>query len=246
MKTTRLKPLLIALLLASGSALANASPSAETVMSNLKQRYPKTTFKSVSETQLPGIYEVIMGKNIAYVEADGRYFIFGHLFDMVTQKDLTEEKLPETAQADGAEKVDVSKLPLQDAIKNVKGKGERVMYVFSDPDCPYCKQMENNLASVDNVTIYTFMFPIDALHPQAKAKAVGVWCASDKIKAWEDLTRKSIVPEGSCDNPVDRNVALAESLSIRGTPTIILADGTLIPGAVQAARLNQLLAQAKK
>ena len=73
-----------------------------------------------------------------------------------------------------------------------------------------------------------------------------MWCAKDKVKAWEDLTRKNVVSAGSCDNPIDRNIALAEGLSIRGTPTIILADGTLIPGAMQAARLNQLLAQAKK
>lgn len=244
-----MKPILISLLLASGSAWAEKA-SVESVMQNLKQRYPQTTFRSVSETQLPGVYEVAMGKNVAYVEESGRYFIFGHLFDMETQKDLTAEKFPDQGQGQGQEegmpKIDVSKLPLADAIKKVKGKGERVLYVFSDPDCPYCKQLENNLVSVDNVTIYTFMFPIQSLHPQAKEKTIGVWCAKDKAKAWDDLTRKNIVPSGTCDNPVERNIALAESLSIQGTPTIILADGTLIPGSVQAARLNELLTQAKK
>ena len=249
MKTTRLllKPVLLSLLLATGSAWAQ-KPSVESVMENLKQRYPKTTFRSVSETQLPGIYEVAMGKNVAYVEESARYFIFGHLFDMDTQKDLTAEKFPDQGQGqeEGLPKIDVSKLPLADAIKKVKGKGERVLYVFSDPDCPYCKQLENNLVSVDNVTIYTFMFPIASLHPGARDKAIGVWCAKDKAKAWEDLTRKNIVSPGTCNNPIDRNIALAENMSIQGTPTVILADGTLIPGAVQAARLNELLNQAKK
>ena len=250
MKTTRLlKPILLSLLLATGAAWAQ-KPAVEAVAEKLKQLYPKTTFRSVSETQLPGIYEVAMGKNVAYVEESGRYFLFGHLFDMETQKDLTAEKFPDQGQGQGQEegmpKIDVSKLPLADAIKNVKGKGERVMYVFSDPDCPYCKQLENNLVSVDNVTVYTFMFPIDSLHPQAKAKTIGVWCAKNRVKAWDELMRKNTVPAGTCENPIERNIALAQSLSIQGTPTIILAHGTLIPGAVQGARLNELLNQAKK
>ena len=245
-KTTRLKSLLLAVLLTTGSAFAEVSPTVETVMQTLKQKYPKTHFKSVSETQLPGIYEVVMGKNVAYVAQDGRYFMFGHLFDMETQKDLTQDKLPE---ADGPEQtgsIDINVLPLGDAIKTVKGSGERTIYIFSDPDCPYCKQLESNLTAVDNVTIYTYMFPIDSLHPTAKTKAEGVWCSKDRAKAWSELTLKNVVPIGTCDNPIQRNVTLAEKLSIRGTPTIILADGTLIPGSMPAARLNQLLAQVKK
>lgn len=253
--TTRLKPLLIAILLTAGVAAAadDTKSTSESVMAVLKSKYPKTTFKSVAETHLPGIYEVEMGKNVAYIEKEGRYFLFGHLFDMETQKDLTEEKFPREASANegnapgqASAKIDVGLLPVADAIKQVRGAGERKIYVFSDPDCPYCKQLEGTLASIENVTIHTFMFPIDSLHPEAKRKAVGVWCSKDKAKAWDDLTRRGIVQSGACDNPIDRNVALAEKLGINGTPTIILADGTLIPGAVPAARLNQLLAANKK
>lgn len=248
--TTRLKTVLLlaaALSVAVSNTWASDMPTVESVMSTLKQKYPKTTFKSVSATNLPGVYEVVMGKNVAYVEPSGRFFIFGHLFDMENQKDLTEEKFPEASGTDEpAAKIDVGSLPLADAVKTVHGNGTRRLFVFSDPDCPYCKQLENNLTSVDNVTIYTFMFPIDSLHPSAKGKAVAVWCAKDRAKAWDDLVRKNIAAVGNCDNPVDRNVALAEKLSIRGTPTIILADGTMIPGAVGADRLNQMLAQGQK
>ena len=241
--TTRRITFLLALHLFAGVAWADEAQTVETRMGTLKQKYPKTSFKSVAATHLPGVYEVVMGKNIAYVEPSGRYFIFGHLFDMETQKDLTEEKRPVLQSTDTSDKIDVRALPLADAIKSVRGNGERRLYVFSDPDCPYCKQLENALASVDNVTVYTFMFPIDSLHPAAKAKSAGVWCAKDRAKAWNDLMTRNMVPTGTCETPIDRNVALAEKLSIRGTPTLIFADGSLIPGALNAERINQLLAQ---
>ena len=244
--TTRLIALLFGLQIFAAPAWADDAPTLESIMVTLKQKYPKTTFKSVAATHLPGVYEVVMGKNIAYVEATGRYFIFGHLFDMETQKDLTEEKLPALQATDAPDKIDVRTLSVADAIKTVRGNGERRLYVFSDPDCPYCKQLENTLGSVDNVTIYTFLFPIDSLHPAAKAKSVGVWCAKDRAKAWNDLMTSNRAPTGTCDNPIDRNIALAEKLAIRGTPTLIFADGSLLAGAPGAERLNQLLAQAKK
>lgn len=100
------------------------------------------------------------------------------------------------------------------------------------------------MANVTNVTIYTFMFPIDQLHPEAKAKTVGVWCSADRAKAWENLIRKGEVPSGNCDNPIERNVALAEKLGINGTPTVIVADGSIIPGAPTAAKLEKMLAAA--
>lgn len=240
MKTTRLITSLLATALFAGSAFAAGDALKETaVLANLKQKYPSTVIKSVNATNLPGIYEVVMGKNVAYVEESGRYFLFGHLFDMQTQTDLTEGKI----MAEQVAKMDFKSLPLKDAITIVRGDGSRKVAIFSDPDCPYCKQLENNIANLTNVTIYLFMFPIEQLHPQAKTKAVAVWCAADKAKAWDGLMRRNETPSGSCDNPIDRNVALAESLGINGTPTVILPDGSIIPGAPSAAKLEQMLNQ---
>lgn len=238
MKTTGLIAAVVSTLLATAS-FANEGVSDPEMMATLKAKYPKTTFKSVTTTKLPGVYEVVMGKNVAYVESSGRYFLFGHLFDMETQTDLTDGKVQPAMKA-----ADFGKLPIQDAVVTVKGDGSRKLVVFSDPDCPYCKQLENTLATVKNVTIYTFMMPLQQLHPQAKAKSIGVWCSSDRAKAWDDLMRKNIVPAGTCDHPVDRNIALAESMGINGTPTIILADGSMLPGAPSAAKLEQMLAKA--
>ncbi len=240
MKTTRLLTSILAATLLAGSAYAGDALKETAVMATLKQKYPSTVIKSVSSTNLPGVYEVVMGKNVAYVEESGRYFLFGHMFDMQTQTDLTEGKI----MAEQVAKTDFKALPLKDAIKIVRGDGSRKLAIFSDPDCPYCKQLENNIANLTNVTIYLFLFPIDQLHPQAKVKAVGVWCATDQVKAWDGLMRRNEVPTAQCENPVDRNIALAETMGINGTPTVILPDGSIIPGAPSAAKLEQMLNQA--
>lgn len=238
MKTTRLITCIMASIFIAGAAIASNDPLKESaVLATLKQKYPSTNFKSISSTRLPGVYEVVMGKNIAYVEETGRYFIFGHMFDMQTQTDLTEEKLTSVQ----SQKIDFNRLPFQDAVKIVRGDGSRRIAIFSDPDCPYCKQLENNIAQLTNVTIYLFIFPIEQLHPQAKDKSIGVWCSADRAKAWDALMRRNETSPGQCDNPIERNIALAESLGINGTPTIILHDGSVIPGAPSLAKLEQML-----
>lgn len=236
--TSRLIGILATTLIFATSFSIPASASNEAaVMATLKQKYPSTVIKSVEPTSLPGIYEVVMGKNIAYVEESGRFFLFGHLFDMHTQTDLTEGKI----QSAQSQKIDFSQLPLEDAVQIVRGDGSRKMAIFSDPDCPYCKQLEANMSSLTNVTIYLYLFPLSQLHPEAKAKSIGVWCSKDRAKAWNSLLLRNEIPVGQCDNPVERNITLATKLGINGTPTVILQDGTITPGAPSAARLEQML-----
>lgn len=226
--------LAVAAFLAVGSIHAEQADPGMTA--TLQKLYPATTFKQVNRTPIPGIYEVVMGQNIAYVDQTGRYFMFGRLFDMQQQQDLT------AARVDEASKIDVSALPLADAIKTVKGNGSRTLIVFSDPDCPYCKQLERNLTALTDVTIYTFLYPLEGLHPEAKAKAIGVWCAKDRAKAWEALMNQGTVPPvGQCSHPVDRNIALGQRLNIQGTPTLIAADGRRLAGAANAERISQWL-----
>ena len=238
--TTRLIATLLATAFLATTAYAQDSLNDTAMLMRLKAKYPKTVFKAVTATNLPGVYEVVMGKNVAYVEETGRYFLFGHLFDMETQTDLTEGKVARSNT------VDFNALPIADAVVMVKGDGSRKIAVFSDPDCPYCKQLENTLATMNNVTVYTFMFPLESMHPQARAKSIAVWCAKDRAKAWDDLMRKNVAGSGNCEHPIDRNIALAQSMGISGTPTVILADGTLLPGAPSAAKLEQMLADVKK
>jgi hypothetical protein len=149
----------------------------------LKQMYPATRIERVDPSEIPALYEVVMGQNVAYTDASGRYFVFGHLFDMQTQRDLTAERLEKQ------QRVAFSELPFADAIKTVRGNGERVLAVFSDPDCPYCQRLESELEKLDNLTLYTFAYPLESLHPEAKDKAVSVWCAPDRARAWAELMK---------------------------------------------------------
>ncbi|MGL5002901.1 MAG: DsbC family protein, partial [Casimicrobium sp.] len=146
--------------------------------------------------------------------------------------------------------IDVKQLPLDNAIKFVRGKGERVMYVFSDVDCPFCTRLEQTIQSMDNVTVYNFMYPIDSLHPQAHKKQVGIWCAKDRLAAWQEaiLNKKfDANAKTDCKNPVEETKALGAKLGVRATPSFFLADGRMIAGALPKDRIEAALnaAQAK-
>ena len=162
-----MRKLVIAILAASTMSAALAEIPAD-VEKRLKDQYPATKITAVRESAVKGLYEVVMGRNVAYTDDAGRYLVFGHLYDMKEQKDLT------AAVLDDLNKIDVTALPLSDAIRTVRGKGERKLFVFSDPDCPYCKRLEPELAKVGNVTIYIFLYPLEGLHPEARMKAQAI------------------------------------------------------------------------
>jgi len=223
----------VAVLAASVSA---AHAQTADVAAALKQLYPATSFDSVFATPVPGLSEVVMGGNVAYVDASGRYFLFGRLFDMQAQRDLTAERI------EHATSVDFSALLVDAAILTVRGSGARKLAVFSDPDCPHCRSLERELARLEDVTIYTFLYPLEALHPEARARAIAVWCAPDRTKAWSELMLRGIAPTpGSCDHPVDRNLALGSRLRVQGTPTLFAGDGRRHVGAQSAEELEAWL-----
>lgn len=207
----------------------------------LRTAYPATKIDSVEATPINGIYKVAMGRNQAFVDATGKYFLFGRMYDMEKQEELYGQ------EREAAPKIDVAALPLDKAIKSVRGSGARVLAVFSDPDCPYCKKLERELAQVDNVTVYTFLMPLDSLHPDARRKSVGVWCSADRARAWDGLMlRGEKVADGQCDAPIDEIAKLAESLGIQGTPFLIAGDGRAAPGAMPADRLSAWLDAASR
>jgi len=232
MKTT-IKAISIAITCATA---LNAFAGDEAMLNKLREHYPKTSFSEVNQSEVKGVYEVVMGKNIAYTDDSGRYFVFGHMFDMVSQADLT------AARKEQLNRVEWPKAHLKNAIKIVKGKGERSLAVFSDPDCPFCKQLEGELAKLDNVTIYVFLYPIDSLHPDARQKAVSIWCDLNQAKAWTDWMLGGKEPKlRACINPINDNVALAMKYNVTGTPTLISEDGRVLPGAVPASRIEAWL-----
>jgi thiol:disulfide interchange protein DsbC len=209
-------------------SFAQDSSSSE-VSKTITALYPKTYFREILATEIPGIYEVVMGNNIAYTDKNGRYFIFGHLFDMKSQTDITAQRKIETR------KVKFPTTLLGNAIKTVRGNGSRVLAVFSDPECGHCKKLESELAKLNDVTIYTFLFPLEQMHPESKTRAITIWCASDQSKAWSDYMLTGVLPElKACDNPINDNLVLGTRIGVVGTPTLISIDGRVHPGTASS------------
>ncbi len=183
---------------------------------------------------------------LVYTDAKAKYVIIGSVYDTESKTNLTEERQRKL------NRVNVATLPLDLAIKKVKGTGERTLFVFSDADCPFCHKLEDEMKTVDNVTIYTFLFPIDTLHPDAARKSSMIWCSADRQKAWDDYFATGALPDnkGDCDNPIAKTAELGAKFRVNATPTLVFADGSVVPGALPAQRIEAELknaeAEAKK
>ncbi|MBN3725545.1 DsbC family protein [Burkholderia sp. Ac-20379] len=241
MKTTvRIAALLLATAAATLGCTAQADQTTDKLKATLQSRLGDATVKGIAKSPIPGLYEVNLGSQIVYSDAAGDYVLLGEMVDTKTRRNLTEARMSEI------NKVDFASLPLNNAVKYVKGNGARKIAVFSDPNCPYCKRFESTLRSMNNITVYTFLYPV--LTPDSTVKSKAIWCASDRAKAWESWMVDHVAPTGAgnCDtSALDKNLALGRGLNVTGTPTIILADGTRLPGAVSADDLNSALANVK-
>lgn len=201
---------------------------------------PGAKVTQIGKTGIKGIMEVTIdgeqGPMVVYADEQGQFLLVGDMLDVKSKRNLTRERM------DKLTAVKWDALPLKDAIKVVRGNGQRKVAVFSDPDCPYCKKMEAEFNKLDNVTIYTFLYPL-AFHQDAARKAKLVWCSKDRSQAWLDLMLRGKVPEGKadCDTPVEENLVLGNKLRVEGTPAMFLPNGTRIPGYVEAARLDAML-----
>src|SRR3569623_64577 len=198
------------------------------------------TIDSVTKTPYAGLYEVRVGGDIFYTDAQAKYLFIGRVLDAKTTEDYTK------ARVDEINRIKFSELPLDLALKTVKGNGKRVIAVFEDPNCGYWKRFRQTLQQVDNLTVYTFMYNILAEDSAVKSK--NIWCTADRNKAWDDwmLNGKAApaAPE-SCATPNDKVYALGRKLKITGTPTVFFADGSRIPGAVDVKGLENKFASIK-
>jgi thiol:disulfide interchange protein DsbC len=211
----------------------------DAIRRTLRSRSPQSTVGSISATPIQGLFEVVVDGRIVYVTEDGRYVIVGELVEMDSGRSLTQ------ARQDQISAIPFDKLPLELAFKRVKGDGSRRVAVFEDPDCPYCKKLEQELARIDNLTIYTFLFPIEQIHPGATDKSQAIWCARDRVKAWEDAVLSSVAPPigASCATPVSRIIDYGRAHGISGTPTTFFSDGRRVIGAISAQELEKQLAR---
>jgi thiol:disulfide interchange protein DsbC len=208
--------------------------SEQQIRSDLQKKIGSNTkIKSVSPSPIPGIYEVLVGSEVFYTDANSKYLIQGEIIEIATGKNITEQK-----QAD-LNRIKWSELNPSNALKVVRGNGSRQMAVFSDPNCGYCKRLEKSLQQLDNVTIYTYLIPI--LSPDSAQKSKQIWCSADPQKTYIDWMVNGIAPSGKsdCTTPLDKNMALAKTYGITGTPTIFFTDGSRFPGAVQIADIEK-------
>jgi thiol:disulfide interchange protein DsbC len=223
---------------------ADADPQTEaTIKKTLEQRLgANAKIESIKETPYSGLYELRIDGEILYTDKTAQYLINGHVFNTKNMQDLTKERIDE------ANRIKFSDLPLDLAVKMVKGDGKRVIAVFEDPNCGWCKRFrKDTLKDVDNITVYTFMYNILAEDSAPKSK--NVWCSSDRAKAWDDWMVRGIpapVAPASCTStPNEKVLALGQKLRITGTPSMFFSDGSRIPGAIDAKGLEAKLASLK-
>jgi len=227
---------------AGSKKVTTPQPTPEEMIEQVKKAVEsKLGVKVVSVIKSPylNLYEVYADGQILYTDEKLTALFAGTLIDGKTMKNVTAERMQKLAA------IKFSDLPLELAVKQVRGDGKRLLATFEDPNCGYCKKLARDTAKLDNVTIYTFLYPI--LSPDSLDKSNQVWCASDKAKAWNDWMQdgKALSGKSDCDtSAVQKTVELGHRLSISGTPTLFFADGERIPGAVPVAQIEKKLDQA--
>ena len=231
------------LLLIAAVALSSAALADEAELRRALEPKLGVQIDGIEPGPVPGLYEVRyrspQGVQVIYVDATGNYVIQGKIYDLRSERDLTEERLRKLNA------IKFESLPLELAVKVQRGDGKRVLAMFSDPYCPACRQFERSLAQIDNVTIYVFMYPV--IRPENIDHSRMVWCSADRAKAWLELAAapKPKVPNApkSCGDPVDKVLKLGRSLAVNSTPTLVLANGERVSGGLSTEDLKELLDQ---
>lgn len=226
------------------NAAAQVPPAVESALRRtLAERLPGAgRIDEIRRTPMAGLYEVRIGSDILYTDAEGNHLIQGEMIDLRNRRNLTEERVEKLMA------VAFDDLPLKDAFVMVRGNGKRKVAVFEDPNCGYCKRFERDLQKVDNVTVYLFLYPI--LGPDSTEKSRNIWCSRDKARAWLDWMIRN-EPAARADDKCDagalaRNTEFGKRHRITGTPTLIFTNGTRVPGAIGPADLEKLLAAGGK
>jgi thiol:disulfide interchange protein DsbC len=213
---TKLALLVATTALSLGSVMAQEAA----IRKNLSERLPNLPkIDEVSKTPMNGLFEIRI--------------------DVKQKRNLTEERVEKLSA------IPFDQLPLKTAFTQVRGNGKRKLAVFADPNCGYCKRFEKDLQKLDNVTIYHFLYPV--LGEDSKTKSKNIWCAKDKAKVWNNwMINGTTPPTANCDDSaIDSIVAFGQKNRITGTPLLLFADGSRVPGAVPMAQVEKMLAEIK-
>ncbi len=211
-----------------------------TLKKNLETRLG-ATIDSITRLPIAGLYEIRIDNDIFYADATGNYIVVGNLIDLRSRENLTRKRVEAIKQA-SLPQIKFADLPLDTAVKVVKGNGKRQVAIFEDPNCGYCKRLEKSIHDIGDVTIYVFLYPI--LGPDSLAKSKQVWCAANRSKAWSDWMQSgtALTGEGACQTPIDKTLELGKKLKVEGTPTLFFSNNKRVEGAIDTAELEKLLA----
>ena len=222
-------------LLSTGIAQANEADLKEAIQAH----FPGSKIESLTQTPYLGLYEAVIDGEIFYTDEKAEYFFMGHIVDAKKRASLTSERMQ---QIRDSRRIAIDTLPLEHALKMVKGNGKRTLIVYSDPNCPYCKRLEKELVNVTDITIYTLLYPV---LNGSMTTAEAIWCSEDRVKAWDDFMLKSVVPTGkNCDAPLQILLESGRQNRVTGTPTLIFADGSVVPGFIPQSEIEKRLDQA--
>lgn len=247
-------PLILGLILSPSLYAQTSNAELDAVKNKLAKNYPKVELKSLQQTEMQGLYSATLDDQVVYVNAQAEHLFIGSMIRLKDQKNLTKAlvqsnsdmqsntKLQSSTTVPSDQKFDIQQLPLQDAIKTVKGQGQRSLVIFSDPLCPYCQQLEKNLNRLNNITIYTFIVP---LKNQSMSLSTKIWCAPSRSYAWQQWMNKQVQPSNttSCETPLQANLQLAKKMGLTGTPMLVFANGRSVHGAYSTAEIESFLQQ---
>jgi len=196
--------------------------------------------ESVTRTKYGNLYEVVLDNgDLVYTDDKGSFLIDGQLIDLKRKANITRERL------NVINRVNIKDLPLDQAIKTVRGNGKRTLVTFEDPNCGYCKRFVTEAAQLKDVTIYTFLYPI--LSPDSSEKSKAIWCSKDRSAAWQSwMVEGKPAKAEECSDPLAKNLELGHKLRINGTPTLFLADGSRIGGFKPRAELEEAMNAVEK
>ncbi|MGJ8758420.1 DsbC family protein [Acinetobacter sp. HC8-3S] len=215
-----------------GCVSAFSFANVETLKSNLSKQYPNIQVTNIQPTEMSGLYSANLDNQIIYLDENAEHMFIGSMVRLKDQKNLTKDLVLKQNS------IDWKQLPLKDAIKTVKGNGKRQLAIFSDPNCPYCKKLEAELDKLNDVTIYTFIYP---LKTQSIAVSKQVWCEANPAYAWKNLLQKNVQPKAkTCANPIVRNLELGRKLGVQGTPTLIFGNGLKMVGGRSAEEIQMI------
>lgn len=230
----RIKLFLLSLLMCLLSSTVYADRAS--LKKTLKAYFPNEKIQILKTIPSLKLYEVIVGGQLFYVDEKANYFFSGYIFDLNTEKNLTEERL---RQIKDTRRVDINSLPLKLAIKEIKGNGNRKLVIFSDPNCGYCKRLEKELVKITDITIYTLLYPI---LNGSKEISKAIWCSDDQLKTWNAFMLNAVKPAGAnCDAPIDTLLQIGKEHGFNSTPTMIFANGVVVPGMISAEMIEKKL-----